>query len=204
MPSYLLALLVLLLLLAGAAPARAQGEQEGQPTPAEDSTGAEAEEDEELDLGVIHVEADALPPPAPAPAPAEEVEEEEAPEAEPEAVEVVPTGPAVEAVIERERLEATAADSLDEVLQRESGFVVNDTFAGSEASYQGLPGKFSAVTVDGQRLPGQLFDQVDFGQLQLGNVERVEVIRGPQPMAPTPPAWWSTSSRAPPRARAAC
>ena len=42
---------------------------------------------------------------------------------------------------------------------------------------------FSAVTIDGQRLPGHIFERVDFGQLPVGAVERVEIVRGPQAAA---------------------
>jgi outer membrane receptor for ferrienterochelin and colicins len=154
-------LLILLCMLMAATPAVAQQE----------------EDEDTIDLGVVVVEADPLQPEAEEPAPDENVVEVGQPEPQAEA------SPEVAGTIGREQLESDALDSADRVLEREPGFVVDDTFAGSSVSYHGLPGKFSEVTVDGQRLPGHIFEQVDFGQLPLGGVERIEVLRGAQAAA---------------------
>src|SRR4051812_48707879 len=138
-------LVLLLCLLWAATPARAQQ--------ADDDSG-------DIDLGVVVVEADPLQ--AAEPAAEEQQTEEDAVEVEqPQA----DTSPDVAQTIGRAELESSALDAADRVLEREPGFVVDDTFAGSAVSYHGLPGKFSEVTVDGQRLPGHIFEQVDFGQL---------------------------------------
>ncbi|MDQ3023811.1 MAG: TonB-dependent receptor plug domain-containing protein, partial [bacterium] len=137
-------------------------------------------EEEEIDLGVVVVEAEARPSELPA-----EDEDEPAQEVEQNVVEVEApaASPVTAEVIGRGQIESGALDSVDRLLERETGFIVSETFAGSEVSYHGLPGKFSAVTIDGQRLPGHIFERVDFSQLQLGGVERIEVIRGPQAAA---------------------
>lgn len=88
--------------------------------------------------------------------------------------------PAVRAVITAEEIAQSGAASVGELLSREGGFTVNDTFAGSEVSYQGLPSKFTTVLIDGQRIPGHIFERTDFSQLPVSNVERIEIIRGPQ------------------------
>jgi outer membrane cobalamin receptor len=178
-----LLLLTLFLAALAAVPARAQTDstpatsgRPGELSSQQDQTDeASAESEEEIDLGVVNVEGEALPQ--------EEGEQPEPVEQEGEAVEVQQPAPATAQVIEREQLDAQALDTVDRVLEREAGFVVQDTFAGSSVSYHGLPGKFSTVTIDGQRLPGHIFEQVDFGQLPLGSIERIEIVRGPQAAA---------------------
>lgn len=88
--------------------------------------------------------------------------------------------PAVSDVITAEEIKQSGAESVDELLSRAGGFTVNDTFAGSEVSFQGLPSKFTTVLIDGQRIPGHIFERTDFSQLPVSNIERIEIIRGPQ------------------------
>lgn len=90
---------------------------------------------------------------------------------------------AISEVITSAEIEQSGAESLGGVLARESGFTVNDTFAGSEVTFQGLPSKFTTVLIDGQRVPGHIFERIDFSQLPMANIERVEIIRGPQAAA---------------------
>jgi len=126
--------------------------------------GAEADEsglpvdEEEIDLGEAEVSGEAVTVTA---APA----------------------PAVAEVITADEIEQAGVESLGSLLAREAGFTVNDTFAGQEVTYQGLPSKFTVVLVDGQRVPGHILERVDFAQLPLSNLERVEIIRGPQAAA---------------------
>jgi vitamin B12 transporter len=88
--------------------------------------------------------------------------------------------PAVSAVITAEEIAQSGAESVGELLSRAGGFTVNDTFAGSEVAFQGLPSKFTTVLIDGQRIPGHIFERTDFSQLPVSNIERIEIIRGPQ------------------------
>ncbi len=95
----------------------------------------------------------------------------------------VAPAPAVAEVITAEEIEQSGAESVGDLLKREAGFTVNETFAGQEVSYQGLPSKFTVVLVDGLRLPGHIMERFDFSQLPLGNIERIEIIRGSQAAA---------------------
>lgn len=140
----------------------------------------QAEEDEiELDLDEVELDAEDLD---------EDYDEEEIDlgeaEVTGEAVELTAApAPAVADVITAEEIEQSGVESLGDLLAREAGFSVNDTFAGQEVTYQGLPSKFTVVLIDGQRVPGHILERVDFAQLPLGNLERVELIRGPQAAA---------------------
>lgn len=98
-----------------------------------------------------------------------------------EAVEVaIQAAPEVASVITAEDIDASGVENIADLLAREAGFTVNDTFAGAEVTFQGLPSKFTAVLIDGQRVPGHLLERVDFSELPLANLERVEILRGPQ------------------------
>lgn len=90
---------------------------------------------------------------------------------------------AVEQVITAEEIERSGAQTLDELLSGKTGFIVTDTFAGQDVTYQGLPSKFTSILVDGQRVPGHILERFDFSQLPLANIERIEVVRGPQAAA---------------------
>jgi outer membrane receptor for ferrienterochelin and colicins len=101
-----------------------------------------------------------------------------------QAVEVTAAAPeTVQQTITAAEIEQSGAASISDLLQQEAGFTVTDSFAGSEVSFQGLPSKFTVVLVDGQRLPGHIFERVDLSQLPVANLERVEIIRGPQAAA---------------------
>lgn len=180
--AWLLACLMLWALFAQPLPARAQGsspprvEQPAQPQTdstepdsidlGDDSSGDgevaigedQASGDEEIDLGQAQVQGQAA---APSSAPA----------------------PAVDEVITAEEIAQSGAASIGDLLSKEAGFNINDTFAGSEVTFQGLPSKFTTVLIDGQRVPGHIFERVDFSQLPVSNIERVEIIRGPQAAA---------------------
>jgi outer membrane receptor for ferrienterochelin and colicins len=135
--------------------------------------GGAAQGDGEIDLGEIDVagqapSAVAPAPPSPAPPPPQ------------------PARSGAEAkVITGSQIAASGAQNLAELLQRTAGFSVTDSFTGSQATFQGIPSKFSTLLVDGQRVPGSVMDRSDFSQLALDNIERVEVIRGPEASAYT-------------------
>src|SRR4051794_33328447 len=107
------------------------------------ATPALAQQDDDdadsIDLGVVVVEADPLP--------AATDEQEQSDDSVDVEQGAAPAASAeVAQTVEREQLQSDALDTADRVLERQPGFVVDDTFAGSSVSYHGLPGKFSAVT----------------------------------------------------------
>jgi outer membrane cobalamin receptor len=132
--------------------------------------------DSEIDLGEIEIEGDAPAPVVPDPPTPEELAVLEPPST------LTRTGAQTQ-IIPADQIAASGATSVAELLQRASGFSVSDSFTGAAVSFQGLPSKFTTVLVDGQRVPGSIMERTDFGQLPLDNVERIEIIRGPQASA---------------------
>ncbi|MCH7472222.1 TonB-dependent receptor plug domain-containing protein, partial [bacterium] len=94
------------------------------------------------------------------------------------AVEVALGPPAVLIkVIDSEEIARSGASDLSELLKREAGFTVTEYFGGTEVGFHGMPSKFTEVLLNGRRLPGNILERVDFGQLPLANLERIEIIR---------------------------
>ena len=152
------------------------------------TTSAFAQEDppsdEPIDLGEAEVIGERFEEPAPAEPVAEDDPADEIDEPAEQAVEVsVVPEPALEQVFTADDITASGAATVAELLRTAPGFVVSEFLGGTDVSFQGLPAKFTAVLVDGQRLPGHILERTDLGQLPLGAVERIEVIRGPQTAA---------------------
>lgn len=86
-------------------------------------------------------------------------------------------------VISRDEIDNSGASDLSELLGRESGIRVSEYLGGTTINYQGLPGKFTTILVDGQRVPGNILEQHDLSQFSLGSLDSVEIISGPRAMA---------------------
>lgn len=83
-------------------------------------------------------------------------------------------------VIDRDRIEAQAAQSLPDLLQTQLGIrITEDPSTGTRINLQGLEGQQIKILVDGVPVVGRLDGNVDLSQLPLQNVERIELIEGP-------------------------
>ena len=85
--------------------------------------------------------------------------------------------------ITREEIDNSGATDLAELLGRESGIRVSEYLGGTTINYQGLPGKFTTILVDGQRVPGNILEQHDLSQFSLGSLDSIEIISGPRAVA---------------------
>lgn len=96
----------------------------------------------------------------------------------------VPTDPwrAVHRVrtIEADRVERMAANSLGDVLGQELGMrMTKDNILGTSVRMQGLGGENVKVLVDGVPVIGRLNGDLDLSQIDMGGIERIEVVEGP-------------------------
>ncbi len=83
-------------------------------------------------------------------------------------------------VVDRERLEAQAAQTLPDILQTELGIqMTQDPATGTKLQVQGLAGQHVKILVDGVPVVGRLDGDIDLSQLPLHNIERIEIIEGP-------------------------
>ena len=88
-------------------------------------------------------------------------------------------------VISREQIEASRAESVAELLETVPGLNVNQSggVGGTTNVYiRGADPDHTQVLIDGVRVndPAQASGEFDFSLFTLGNVERVEILRGPQ------------------------
>jgi len=82
-------------------------------------------------------------------------------------------------VIDRDEIEASGAQTLDELLEEHPGMDVSRSFAGSTIRMQGLDPQQVLVLVDGQRVIGRKAGAVDLSRYPVEWIERVEIVKGP-------------------------
>ena len=85
-------------------------------------------------------------------------------------------------VIDAERIRASNADSIEDLLRREGGIQLSRNGGpGQLASVllRGVSASGMLVLVDGVRIGSATLGQVDFAGVPLAHVERIEILRGP-------------------------
>ncbi|MFK7924999.1 MAG: TonB-dependent receptor plug domain-containing protein [Bacteroidia bacterium] len=83
-------------------------------------------------------------------------------------------------VLDQQRIQAQAAQNLNDLLQSELGVQLNqDPALGTQIQLQGLSGQNVKILIDGVPVMGRLDGQIDLSQLPLSQVARIEIIEGP-------------------------
>ena len=85
-------------------------------------------------------------------------------------------------VIDRRKIEAMAAQNLKDVLTNQLEIRMdNDPILGTAMSMQGSRryGADAKILIDGVPVTGKLNGAIDLSQINLANIERVEIIKGP-------------------------
>ena len=85
-------------------------------------------------------------------------------------------------VIDAERIRASSADSLEDLLRREGGVQLSRNGGPGQVAglfLRGSAASSTLVLVDGVRIGSATLGQVDFAAIGLGQIERVEILRGP-------------------------
>ena len=73
-----------------------------------------------------------------------------------------------------------AANNLKDLLNKQTNMRLGyDNVLGSNVSVQGISGQNVKILIDGVPIIGRLNGNIDLGQINLNNVERVEIIEGP-------------------------
>ena len=79
----------------------------------------------------------------------------------------------------REEIEASGAESLEEVLDGFPGIRIERSFAGAGVQIRGLDAQHTLILVDGQRMNGRVDGVFDLSRIPAERIERVEVVKGP-------------------------
>ncbi len=83
-------------------------------------------------------------------------------------------------VINREEIDRKAANNLKELLSSELNVkIANDALLGSSLSIQGNGGENIKFLIDGVPVVGRQNGNIDLNSLNLSNVDRVEIVKGP-------------------------
>ena len=83
-------------------------------------------------------------------------------------------------IISRKEIEMQAANNLKDLLNKQTNMRLGyDNVLGSNVSVQGISGQNVKILIDGVPIIGRLNGNIDLGQINLNNVERVEIIEGP-------------------------
>jgi vitamin B12 transporter len=85
-------------------------------------------------------------------------------------------------VIERDRIRASSADSIEDLLRREGGIQLSRNGGpGQSASVliRGSSASNTLVLIDGVRIGSATLGQTDLAAISLAQVERIEIMRGP-------------------------
>jgi vitamin B12 transporter len=85
-------------------------------------------------------------------------------------------------VIDRERIRDSGADSLEDLLRREGGFQLTRNGGPGQIAgvlMRGASSNNTVVVVDGVRVGSATLGQTDLSVLSLGEIERIEILRGP-------------------------
>ncbi|MEZ4829511.1 MAG: TonB-dependent receptor [Bacteroidia bacterium] len=83
-------------------------------------------------------------------------------------------------VIDRKRIEAQAANTLDDLMRAElNTLMTRDPVLGSVMQLQGVSGENVKILIDGVPVIGRLGGELDLSQLPLNRVERIEIVEGP-------------------------
>jgi vitamin B12 transporter len=85
-------------------------------------------------------------------------------------------------VVDRERIRATSADSLEDLLRREGGIQLSRNGAPGQSAavlIRGSSASNTLVLIDGVRVGSATLGQTDLAAISLAQVERIEIMRGP-------------------------
>ncbi len=83
-------------------------------------------------------------------------------------------------IIDRSAMQAQGAVTVNDALKNQLNVHIGrDNLLGSRISMQGMKGDKVKVLVDGMPLNGRENGEIDLGQINLNNVERIEIVQGP-------------------------
>ena len=83
-------------------------------------------------------------------------------------------------ILSKKNIENSSSNNLVDLLSTQALFDINyDSFLGSGLSIQGLQGNNVKILIDGIPVIGRKGSQIDISQINLSNVDRIEILKGP-------------------------
>ena len=81
-------------------------------------------------------------------------------------------------VIGKDRISTTAMSDLGELLKEQSGILITGSVRNG-IQMNGFGPDYTLILIDGQPVIGRIAGVIDLSRISVGNVERVEVVKGP-------------------------
>ena len=81
-------------------------------------------------------------------------------------------------LIPKKKIENSGYLRLDEILQEETGLIVNSDH-GEGIQIQGLNSEYILILIDGEPVIGRTAGTLDLSRIALNNIDRIEIVKGP-------------------------
>ncbi|MEN9795130.1 MAG: hypothetical protein RLZZ150_107, partial [Bacteroidota bacterium] len=81
-------------------------------------------------------------------------------------------------VIGKDRIAATGMTDLGDLLKEQPGLLISGTVR-SGVQMNGLGPDYTLILIDGQPVIGRVAGVLDLSRISVGNIERVEIVKGP-------------------------
>lgn len=87
--------------------------------------------------------------------------------------------PVITRVVSAREIEKTGAKTIQQVLETElAGVEFHQAGYGQSISFQGLDARYVLFLVDGERIAGETYGNIDYSRIPIANIERIEIVRG--------------------------
>lgn len=87
--------------------------------------------------------------------------------------------PVITRVITARDLESRGAATIQEALENElAGVEFHQAGYGTSLSFQGLDARYVLFLVNGERMAGETYGNIDYARIPVSNIERIEIVRG--------------------------
>lgn len=82
-------------------------------------------------------------------------------------------------VVDKKQTQSTAMATVGDLLKEQTGLVIAQGTVRTGIQMMGLGPDYTMILVDGQPLTGRVGGVLDLNRLSVGNIERVEIVKGP-------------------------
>ncbi len=87
--------------------------------------------------------------------------------------------PVITRVITARDLESRGVATIQEALENElAGVEFHQAGYGTSLSFQGLDARYVLFMVNGERMAGETYGNIDYARIPVSNIERIEIVRG--------------------------
>lgn len=87
--------------------------------------------------------------------------------------------PVLTRVISSQEIARSGLRNIQQVLESElAGVEFHQAGYGESMSFQGLDARYLLFLVDGERIAGETYGNIDYSRIPLNNIERIEIVRG--------------------------